>query len=171
MDLCQMNEVDFFLSGFKPAVRVHCNFKCVNLETYPSIVVDDGLYTIYFQNGQKKKDHLYRVQEVENKFEVFGETFGYPPAAIKGFKEDFQKDFFVSYYGLSFVSYKHTISEDLLWLKKTYPIPKDYPGFIAIENIALGQTHYFKYEDNIFITSSPEDPLSESKQLLTNYKF
>jgi hypothetical protein len=134
--------IKFFLDGFKPAIIFKNSDKEYNnslrSKGYPYTKIIPG-HIMFFQNKEAvvafeklategRKQNTGYVQNI-----AIADAIGIPPSAIEFFAAGGTQNWLIiDFYGLSFNTTEDRVTENLRWLKKTYKIPKDYPGGIEV---------------------------------------
>jgi hypothetical protein len=134
--------IRFFLDGYKPAISFQNGSQqdgihFLKKKGYPYTKVIQN-NTIFFQNPEKMKEFEVKIQEGRKKnkrfddFPILGEALGIPPSAIEANMASLEANFAINYFGLMFMTTFDLVNENLKWLKKNYPVPRNYPGIIEV---------------------------------------
>jgi len=135
--------IKFFLDGYKPALAFDVKtqeegIRYLRKLEYPyTKAIQSNM--IFFQTKEAMEEFEKAVRRGRGNskyfdpFPLLADALGLPPSAIEATRTPGKKCLFtIDYFGIAFRTSEELVHENLVWLKRRYPIPKNYPGKIEV---------------------------------------
>lgn len=135
-------EQNLFLRGLKKAIWIRqselpqddtllrMDFPYITAKTYILFFQNEVIKEMFIQKGGLNPYHKLEINEC-----VLGEFLGFPPKAIKNHKKGLKEKekAVICYYGLTFLTKKKHVWDDLSYLLFYMPIPKEAQTHVYVE--------------------------------------
>jgi len=158
--------LDLFFYGIKPSIfccTEEPGFTHLINKGYEPVYLHNHFHALFFQEGEKEaflsslteeeQKRLFSASRVFYTHDLIGKALKYPPKAIHAFIHDHMNTTWgIDYHNIGFATREEDIIENIKWMEKEIPIPKNFQTGIYIMSSIMSN-------DRITLTKSEDGEL------------